>query len=492
LSEFPKNFTSLEYPNDMLAIIKNGLKRGTPPKKIIIAGAGMSGLVAASLLKQAGHNVTILEGNNRIGGRVYTVRQPLSQGNYLDLGAMRIPDTHLLVFEYIRRFNLPTNKFINATPNDLIFVNNVLTTSAYYEKNPDILRFPVAESERGKTATELFLAAVKPFIDLYKKSSPEEQEKLKERFDSYSMEEFLKDNPYGPSLSLNAIRMISVILGIEGFRELSFVGIVTDIIYPIFNEETKFYEIMGGNDQIPLSFLPQLHSDIYLSQRVERIIQNDGGVLFQTRNLITGESQTFSGDYAVITIPFTALQFIDIEPYHSISFKKWQAIRELLSLPAVKIGIEFKTRFWEKLQLGNAISDRSTRFSYIPSHNIGSGGPGVLLASYSWGHDAMQWNSLSKKDIIYYALKDLAKVYGQVVYKEFLQGISFNWSKNPFSAGCFTLFTPGQKTDFGDSIFQPEGRLHFAGEHTSSFHGWIEGAVESGVRAAYEVNGRMN
>lgn len=103
----------------------------------------------------------------------------------------------------------------------------------------------------------------------------------------------------------------------------------------------------------------------------------------------------------------------------------------------------------------------------------------------------MLWNSLSNGDLIYYALKDLAKVYGKAVYKEFLQGISFDWSKNPFSAGGFTLFAPGQKDDFGDFIHQHEGRLHFAGEHTSSFHGWIEGAIESGIRAAYEVNGRM-
>lgn len=490
MARIKTDFSSLKYPDDMLSIIRKGLKPGTSPKKILIAGAGMSGLVAASLLKQAGHQVTIIEGNNRIGGRVFTVRQPFTQGNYLDFGAMRIPDTHVLVFEYIRRFNLPTNKFINSTPNDLIFVNNVLTTNTYYEKNPDVLGFPVQDWEKGKTANELFLEAVQPFIDLYKKSTPEQQEKLKEQYDEYSMEEFLKDNPFGPSLSENAIRMISVLLGIEGFRELSFVGIVTDIIYPIFNVKTKFYEILGGNDQIPLSFLPQLNNDIYCSQKVERIIQNNRGVHFQTRNLVTGEKYTFLGDYAVITIPFNALQFIDIEPYHSISFKKWQAIRELLSLPAVKIGIEFKHRFWESLQVGNAITDRTTRFSYIPSHTIGSGETGVLLASYTWGHDAMLWSSLSNDEITYYALKDLSKVYGNVVYQEYLQAVSFNWSKNPFSAGCFTLFTPGQKTELGDSIHQAEGRLHFAGEHTSSFHGWIEGAVESGIRSAFEVNSR--
>src|SRR5690606_9373736 len=126
----------------------------------------------------------------------------------------------------------------------------------------------------------------------------------------------------------------------------------------------------------------------------------------------TGESHSFSGDYAVTTIPYTAFQFIDVIPYDSISFKKWQAIRSLQNVTSVKIAIEFKSPFWERLKVGNAISDLPTRFSYIPSHGIGKHGPSILLASYSWGHDAMLWNSLSKRNIIYYTLKDLAKVYG--------------------------------------------------------------------------------
>ncbi len=490
LNRVTTEYSYLNYPDDMLAIIRDGLNKETTQKKILIAGAGMAGLVAASLLKQAGHQVTVIEGNNRIGGRVYTIRQPFTYGNYLDVGAMRIPDNHLLVMEYIRRFKLQTSRFINSTPNDLIFVNNVLTTSSKYEQNPDILRFPVDDSEKGKTANDLFLSAVRPFLERYQNSTPEEQEQLLDQFDRYSMEDFLRNNPFGPSLSLNAIRMIGVLLGMEGFRELSFTGIITDIIFPIFNEETKFYEIRGGNDGLPSAFLNELRNQIYMNEKIIKIRQNDRGVTFQTINQETGVQHTFSGDYAVITIPFTTFQFIDVEPYDSIDFKKWQAIRELQMLESVKIGIEFKHPFWEKYNVGHAISDRPTRFSYIPSHKSTKGGPAVMLASYSWGHDASLWNSLSDQQILFYALKDLAKVYGDVVYEEFLHGVTFNWSRNPFSAGCFTLLAPGQKTDFGDIIHQPEGRLHFAGEHTSSFHGWIEGAVESGIRAAFEVNSR--
>ncbi|MGP4080718.1 flavin monoamine oxidase family protein [Pseudalkalibacillus sp. R45] len=483
-----QTYAELQYPEGMLSIIRNGLDPAETSKSVIIIGAGLSGLVAASLLKQAGHQVTILEGNSRIGGRVLTLREPFTEGNYLDVGAMRIPENHALVLEYIKQFQLPLNRFINATPRDVIFVNNVLTTREVYEENPDILQFPVAPEEKGKTATELLLEATKPFVDLYAISTPEEQEELREEYGDYSMGEFLQFNPLGPSLSLPAIRMINVMLGIEGFPEFAFLDILTDIVYPIFSEDLKFYEIDGGNDRLPLSFFPQLQNDIKFNQKVIRIAQNDNGVRVQARNPVTGEISQYNGDYVIATVPFTVFQFIDVIPYNSIPFEKWQVIRELYNVPAVKIGVQFKRRFWEANGIGNAISDRPTRFSYIPSHNIGSEGPAVLLASYSWGADAELWTSLSFSELVYTLLKDLAKIYGDVVYTEFQNAVGFDWSENPYSVGCFTLFTPRQQEEFEEIIRRPEGRIHFAGEHTSSFHGWMEGAIESGIRAAFEVN----
>ncbi|MFB5663619.1 flavin monoamine oxidase family protein [Alteribacillus sp. HJP-4] len=482
--------TTLSYPEEMLSIIRNGLNKAGRPKSVLIIGGGIAGLVAASLLKQAGHHVTVLEGNHRIGGRIYTLRHPFTPGNYMEAGAMRIPDNHALVLEYIKRFRLPVNEFNNTSPEDLIFVNNVLTTRKLYEKSPDILNFPVEENEKGKTATELFLEATQPFIDLYKNSSPEEKKKLEEEYAEYSMEEFLRFNPLGPPLSLNAIRSIGVMLGIEGFPEFSFVDILTDIIYPIFSETVKFLEITGGNDQLPYSFLSELQQEVRFNQKVKSIYQTRNSVVLQTVNPITGERQHYEGDYAIVTIPFTVFQFIEVLPYHSISFKKWQIIRELTNISAVKIGLEFRQRFWEKNKVGNAITDLPSRFTYVPSRRRGADGPGVLLASYTWGRDAAIWSSLPPKEMISEILGDLAKVYGDIVYNEYMQGASFNWSLNPYSAGCFTLFTPGQGKHFSEIIRQPEGRIHFAGEHTSSFHGWIEGAIESGIRTAYEINRR--
>ncbi|WP_173916405.1 NAD(P)-binding protein [Halobacillus sp. Marseille-Q1614] len=73
-------YEGVTYPEEMISIIRNGLPRRGRAKHISIIGAGLAGLTAASLLMQAGHHVTILEGNSRIGGRIYTMRQPYIKG----------------------------------------------------------------------------------------------------------------------------------------------------------------------------------------------------------------------------------------------------------------------------------------------------------------------------------------------------------------------------------------------------------------------------
>ncbi|GGF10225.1 hypothetical protein GCM10010954_05930 [Halobacillus andaensis] len=90
----------------------------------------------------------------------------------------------------------------------------------------------------------------------------------------------------------------------------------------------------------------------------------------------------------------------------------------------------------------------------------------------------MVWSSISEEKINK-ALRGLAKIYDPKVYDGYLNGEAYDWGRNPYSAGCFTLFAPYQEEDFANSLFSPEGRVHFAGEHISSYHGWVEGAIET-------------
>ncbi|NWK70286.1 flavin monoamine oxidase family protein [Bacillus paramycoides] len=467
----------------MLQIIHEGLAKTNNPKRITIAGAGISGLVAASLLKEAGHEVTIIEANNRIGGRVYTIRKPFSTGLYFNAGPMRIPETHDLTLAYIRKFKLKLNLFINKTSSDIIYTNNIRTRLNVFENDPSVLGYPVLETERGKTAEELILEVLEPILNYIKKDPNKNWIIVEKKYKTYSLGSFLTEY-----YSDGAIDMIGVLLDMEAYMGMSLIEVLREVIF--FTSTTKYYEITGGMDALPNSFLQQLKDNIFMSYKVEKIIQEDNKVMMQVNREKTLERFIITGDIAIVTIPFSALRFVEVQPYHLFSYFKRRAIRELNYIAATKIAIEFKSRFWERAGQcgGKSITDLPIRFTYYPSYGIHTPGAAIVLASYTWADEALTWDSLSNRERIRYALKNLAQIYGTVVYSEFVTGASFSWSQNPYSCGAFTAFEPGQELELFPYITPTAGRVHFSGEHTTLTHGWMQGAIESGIRVAHEVN----
>ncbi|PYZ97589.1 amine oxidase [Alteribacter lacisalsi] len=476
-------------PEEYIAFIEGSLPAPEEAKRVLILGAGLAGLTAGKLLKDAGHDVTILEGSDRVGGRVYTIREPFTEGNYFEAGPMRIPDYHELTLALINQFGLETNEFINTTDNDLYYVNNRLVRRFQYEDDPDILGFPVSEDESGETAAELLKSALNAFYRLYENSTDEEREELVRGFEQYSMESFLRNNPVGRSLSGDAVRKIQVMLGIEGFPELSFIDIFRNIISTIFGENTNFLEITGGNDQLPKAFLEYLADNVIFDRKVTSVINGPQQVVVQTEDR-EGRIYTYEGDVVITTIPFSAFQFVRVTPFNSLSYEKRKAIQTIHYVSSVKVGLEFSEKFWERdgMRGGSLTTDLPIQFTHYPSSRIGEPGPGVVQASYTWGDNARLWESLTDEQRIRFALDFLASIHGEYVRDLYLGGASYSWAQNPFAAGCFTLYAPNQAADYPEIIRRPEGRMHFAGEHSSDLHGWVEGAVESGVRAALEVN----
>jgi monoamine oxidase len=111
----------------------------------------------------------------------------------------------------------------------------------------------------------------------------------------------------------------------------------------------------------------------------------------------------------------------------------------------------------------------------------------VLLASYTWGQDAARWGAMDEAMRIEQALEDVERIHPRI-REEFESGASHAWYDDKYAGGAFALFEPEQQTKLQDDITRPEGRVYFAGEHCSLHHAWIQGALESGIRAARQIH----
>lgn len=139
---------------------------------------------------------------------------------------------------------------------------------------------------------------------------------------------------------------------------------------------------------------------------------------------------------------------------------------------------------------GGSISDSSNRFMFHPSHRVEGSEGGVVLASYSWADDALRWDAYDDNERYPMALRGLQEVYGRRIEVFFTgAGRTQSWMRDPYAYGEAAVLTPGQHIELLPEVPGPEGALHFAGCHTSVKPAWIEGALESGVRAALEVHG---
>jgi monoamine oxidase len=245
-------------------------------------------------------------------------------------------------------------------------------------------------------------------------------------------------------------------------------------------------EVVGGTDQLPRAFYREIKDRVRLGHEVHAIEQSDDEVTLHVR---TAAGRTrLTADYAISAIPFSVLRDIEVTP--TFSRPKQRAIRELNYNASTKILFQVRDRFWERTDRiigGTTVTDLPIRRICYPSYSDPDERRAVLLASYTWGQDALRWGAMSPERRVEQALEDVAKIHPEIG-DVFEFGVSHAWYDDPFAAGAFALFEPHQQTALHADILQPEGRIHFAGEHCSLWHAWIEGALESGLRAAHAIH----
>ncbi|MFP8962844.1 flavin monoamine oxidase family protein [Streptomyces nanhaiensis] len=590
-------------------ILRDGLPRsgaargGASGKKVLVVGAGPAGLVTALLLGRAGHRVTVVEANgNRAGGRIKTFRtgghegaeQPFADPRqYAEAGAMRIPGSHPLVMGLIDELGLRRRRFhlvdVDADGRPAyrtwINVNGVRVRRADYAKDPRAVNrsFGVPEKYRDVPAAVILGRVLDPVRDEYSTAGPDGKRvnkplpeclegwaRVVERFGGWSMHRFLTEHA---GFDERTIDLIGTLENLTSRLPLSFLH--SFIGWSLINPGTAFWELRGGTATLADALLKELGGlkvPVRFDRRATRVeyrgegrngsdgtahVGADGPAVWidtvsEGRDGAVVREQ-FTGDFAVLTVPFSGLRQVQIAP--PLSYGKRRAVTELHYDSATKVLLEFSRRWWEfgeadwKRELervrpglydayrlgrapddgsllgahpsvprghisesqrvhytacrwisrdqpeaagvtgGGSVCDNPNRFMFNPSHRVEGSEGGVLLASYSWADDARRWDCLEDDARYPYALRGVQQVYGQRVEVFYTgAGRTQSWQRDPYAYGEAAVLLPGQHTELFPLLGRREGPLFFAGDHTSIRTAWIEGALESAVRAALEVH----
>ncbi len=456
------------------------LQRKGAAKKVLVAGAGLAGLSAAYELMQAGHQVVVLEARDRPGGRVFTLREPFSEGLYAEAGAEIFADTHTFVQHYIQQFGLPVMPAPGSGRLATLYYMNGRRLQA---DRGGVVEWPVKLPPGEQRSSWYALAqkyvepATKDIGDPLAAGWPSRE--ILEKYDGIGAAEMLRRRGASPE----AITVLQL-----GYSDSWDNGTEPDSALCLLRDEAigrsphPLQRIKGGNDLLPAALAAKLGERVHYRSAVASVEQDRKQVTVTVTE--GGRRHKLSADYLVCALPFSVLRSVDIAP--AFSAGKQRAIRELRYLSVTRVYLQTKSRFWTASGLSAyAATDLPMGTSWACSdEEPGSRG---ILECYTSGTRARTLAALAEPQRIQTSVENLETVFPGM-RENFEKGVSVAWDADPLARGAFAWFKAGQMSELLPHTASREGRVFFAGEHTSPWFGWMQGALQSGNRAAGEVN----
>ncbi|KAI0300499.1 flavin-containing amine oxidoreductase-domain containing protein [Multifurca ochricompacta] len=473
-----------------------------------IVGGGMAGLYAALLLQTHGHRVRIFEGTDRVGGRVHTHYFTQEKDQFFEAGAMRLPHSDFQQYTFdliswLHSFDLQSDRkvelipYVLTSPGNRLYVNGVRSNGYQVSSiTPQSINWDVPDEYKGQTAGDLLMKAIGGFIKKLEDNFEIGFEDLVKNWDNFSFRFYLVDVLRWPTSVIDFVETVTS-------QTNQFALSVPEMVMQNMDFDTKTWStIKHGMSRLPsaMSYLVG-YKNITYGARVTGIKNTDVGKVTITAIGYNGRiDATF--DKVILAIPPAALKMIADRPRWSIP--KEVAIRSMHFEALYKMGLRFKTRFWERVapkstRGGQSTTDLPIRWIVYPSNGMGEDGPGVLLV-YAWMTDATTWLPLMPTERRSLALFCLAQMYnGEVdtrtktkidVYDLLIGTSDAVWSTKTATGDA--MFLPGQFASRFEAARQPEDNIYFAGEHLSYHHTWIAGALESGHKAVCDMIGKVS
>jgi monoamine oxidase len=431
---------------------------------VLVAGAGLAGLSAAHDLTALGATVTVVEPRDRVGGRVWTIRDGFGEGQHAEAGGDFIDEGHHELRHLAEDLGLKLTQILRGgwgyVRPDGAGKARILSRSAVrgWDRLADELDRLTTPYKRAERRWDSPITA-----DIARRS-------VAAWLDTVKADEELR----------------ATATGLRGFfladpEELSLVALVDQFSETDSRGPGNIYRIVGGNDCLATRLAEPLGSRLHLNTDVIALSHRGSGVRVSVKN--KRSMAQINCDYAVLTMPATLVRRIPITP--ALPAQQHDAMSRLKYGKATKTLLQFSRRFWRTPGRPRAFGS-PLAFGAIWEGNEDQRGRGGILSLLAGGGASDATQAIVAKHGprgMVDALEWLGSREAELTASR-----QIVWEQDPYARGGYAFFDPGFDPALRAWLARPFGRLFFAGEHTSTkWQGYMNGAVESGRRAAAEV-----
>ena len=485
------------------------LQGGAKGKSVVIIGAGLAGLTAAMELTKAGYKVQILEYNSRIGGRQWTIRGgdswtelggetqtcAFDKGVYMNPGPWRISHHHKAIFDYARRLNIPMEPFIEKNYSTFVHSTNLFggKPQRYHNVVKDFQGHIAELLAKSSQQTKLDGLATQEDGEMFRQilrmwAGLDKDLKYVKGADSSKMRGFDSSDfstgtrtPSDP-MSLTDVLKISTESNLwtmsnhDGVRDL----------------QNPMFQPVGGMDRITHAMAERVPGIVRMNAKVTAIQQDDTGVTVVYEDVGTpGVRMEAKADYCICTVPLTIMGQMDLQ----VGPKMKAAVDSMAYFSSVKVGLQFKRRFWEQDESifgGLSHTNLPIRSIGYPSGDLNGPGKGMLYGAFNFGIYALEFSSMPVAERIRKTVEYGMQIHPQ--YKdEFENGVSVAWHRMPFSLGCGASWNEQKRKDHFAGVYDFDGRIVCAGEAVAAaVGGWQEGAILSALDVVGRIHQRVH
>ena len=449
-------------------------------KKIIVAGAGITGLCCAYELMQSGHDVTVLEASGRHGGHVFTGRDGLSDGLYADFGADHITKPgYEHFFEYSKQFNLPVLPYPHAEGSDAAPGRNgmrMIDGKFYTDEqlsDPSILqKFGFNEKEvkflKDHSWYTLGHMYLKPYLGKIKDPDNPFIAAL-DGLDKVPVSDiYKKEGASDAALRFIDGRNQSALFTIWRYDVMAIRGI------PLSHGDT--FRLKGGNQELPNAFAKRLGDRLKLAHVIVAIDRNDNGVSVKYKSFGYDEEKEMNADYLVNCIPLPVFKKIPVAT--ALSAEKQYVVDHLSYSSHPFYVFEASSRFW----LDDGFKSINMDFEHPDISSIWEetnevSSSRIILKAYAPGGVSAQRGLAAFREV-YPGKRDTI-----------VQALTVDWTKDKLAPTCeMEAYPIGEMNKFWPQILKPDGRVYFAGTYADNLSRGMESCLRSAQRVAKELN----